>query len=77
MKLSQVQEILETEVLFRNGSLRKDVRSFFARGLINEMILCVNIPLFATKHLTFKYRYPLLLYNFKDNTKAMDTTYAG
>jgi len=42
MKLSQVQEILEAEVLCGNDLLHKDVRSCFACDLISEMLLYVT-----------------------------------
>ncbi len=42
MKLFQVQEILEAEVLCGNDLLYKDVRSCFACDLISEMLLYVT-----------------------------------
>jgi len=42
MKLSQVREILEAEVLCGNDLLHKDVRCCFACDLISEMLLYVT-----------------------------------
>lgn len=52
MKLSQVQEILETEVLCGNDLLRRDVCSSFACGLISEMLLYVTPDTIDTTSLT-------------------------
>lgn len=42
MKLSEVQEILDAEILCGDNLLHKDVRSWFACDLISEMLLYVT-----------------------------------
>lgn len=52
MKLSEIQKVLEAEVLCGKDLLHRDVRSCFASDLISEMLLYVNINALVITSLT-------------------------